>query len=75
MDAWCGTGSATFDPAPIAMPSSRQPRRPRHRLYLLGDRRHALTPGPLTWLFPGQDHVLVDESSDHELCGRCSGPL
>ena len=35
--------------------------------YLLGDRRHALTPGTQTWLFPGQDHVLVDESSDHEL--------
>jgi AraC-like DNA-binding protein len=35
--------------------------------YLLGDRRYALTPGTLTWLFPGQDHVLVDESSDHEL--------
>ena len=35
--------------------------------YLLGDRRYALTPATLTWLFPGQDHVLVDESSDHEL--------
>jgi AraC-like DNA-binding protein len=35
--------------------------------YLLGDRRYALTHGTLTWLFPGQDHVLVDESSDHEL--------
>jgi AraC-like DNA-binding protein len=35
--------------------------------YLLGDRRYALMPGTLTWLFPGQDHVLVDESSDHEL--------
>ena len=35
--------------------------------YLLGDRRCALTPGTLTWLFPAQDHVLVDESSDHEL--------
>jgi AraC-like DNA-binding protein len=35
--------------------------------YLLGDRRCALTPGTLTWLFPGQDHVLVDESPDHEL--------
>jgi AraC-like DNA-binding protein len=35
--------------------------------YLLGDRRYALTPGTLTWLFPGQDHVLVDESFDHEL--------
>jgi AraC-like DNA-binding protein len=35
--------------------------------YLLGDRRYALTPGTLTWLFPGQDHVLVEESGDHEL--------
>jgi AraC-like DNA-binding protein len=35
--------------------------------YLLGDRRYALMPGTLTWLFPGQDHVLVDESSDHVL--------
>jgi AraC-like DNA-binding protein len=35
--------------------------------YLLGDRRYALTPGTLTWLFPGQDHVLVEESADHEL--------
>ncbi|HKG62663.1 MAG TPA: AraC family transcriptional regulator [Solirubrobacteraceae bacterium] len=35
--------------------------------YLLGERRYDLTPGTLTWLFPGQDHVLVDESPDHEL--------
>ena len=35
--------------------------------YLLGDRRYALRSGTLTWLFPGQDHVLVDESADHEL--------
>jgi AraC-like DNA-binding protein len=35
--------------------------------YLLGDRRYALAPGTLTWLFPGQDHVLVDESADLEL--------
>jgi AraC-like DNA-binding protein len=35
--------------------------------YLLGERRYALTSGTLTWLFPGQDHVLVNESSDHEL--------
>ncbi len=35
--------------------------------YLLGERRIALTPGTLTWLFPGQDHVLVDESPDHVL--------
>src|SRR5918995_1783331 len=31
--------------------------------YLLGERRYALTPGTLTWLFPGQDHVLVDGSA------------
>jgi AraC-like DNA-binding protein len=35
--------------------------------YLLGERRYELTPGTLTWLLPGQDHVLVDESPDHEL--------
>jgi AraC-like DNA-binding protein len=35
--------------------------------YLLNERRYELTPGTLTWLFPGQNHVLVDESPDHEL--------
>jgi AraC-like ligand binding domain len=35
--------------------------------YLLGERRRELAQGTLTWLFPGQDHVLVDESDDHEL--------
>jgi AraC-like DNA-binding protein len=35
--------------------------------YLVGERRYELTPGTLTWLFPGQDHVLVEESADHEL--------
>src|SRR5204862_6390416 len=35
--------------------------------YLLAERRYELTPGTLTWLFPGQNHVLVDESPDHEL--------
>ena len=35
--------------------------------YLLGERRYELTPGTLAWLLPGQDHVLVDESADHEL--------
>ena len=35
--------------------------------YLLGERRYELTPGTVTWLFPGQDHVLVDESAEHEL--------
>lgn len=35
--------------------------------YVLGNGRFDLGAGTLTWLFPGQDHVLVDESSDHEL--------
>jgi AraC-like DNA-binding protein len=35
--------------------------------YLLGERRYELGPGTLTWLFPAQDHVLVDQSADHEL--------
>jgi AraC-like DNA-binding protein len=35
--------------------------------YLLGERRYQLTPGTLAWLFPGQDHLLVDQSDDHEL--------
>ena len=35
--------------------------------YLLGERRYQLTPGTLTWLFPGQEHLLVDQSADHEL--------
>jgi AraC-like DNA-binding protein len=35
--------------------------------YLLGERRYELAAGTLTWLFPGQEHVLVDESADHAL--------
>ena len=35
--------------------------------YLLGERRYELTPGTLTWLFPAQEHILVDQSADHEL--------
>ena len=35
--------------------------------YLLDERRYELAPDTLTWLFPGQDHVLVEESQDHEL--------
>jgi AraC-like DNA-binding protein len=35
--------------------------------YLLAERRYELARGMLTWLFPGQEHVLVDESSDHRL--------
>jgi AraC-like DNA-binding protein len=35
--------------------------------YLMADRRYDLTAGTLTWLFPDQEHVLVDESDDHAL--------
>jgi AraC-like DNA-binding protein len=35
--------------------------------YLLGERRYQLTAGTLTWLFPTQEHVLIDESADHAL--------
>jgi AraC-like DNA-binding protein len=35
--------------------------------YVLGDRRYEMSPGTLAWLFPGQDHVLLDESADHVL--------
>jgi AraC-like DNA-binding protein len=35
--------------------------------YLLGERRYHLHPGTLTWLFPEQSHVLVDQSADHDL--------
>jgi len=35
--------------------------------YVLGERRYELSPGSLVWLFPGQDHVLLDESADHVL--------
>lgn len=32
--------------------------------YLLGEQRHDLRPGTLMWLFPAQDHVLLDKSPD-----------
>jgi len=35
--------------------------------YLLDDRRYDLSAGTLTWLYPDQEHVLVDESTDHAL--------
>jgi AraC-like DNA-binding protein len=35
--------------------------------YLMNDRGYELTAGTLTWLFPDQEHVLVDESADHAL--------
>lgn len=33
--------------------------------YLLGDRRYDLTRDTLVWLFPGQDHILLEESEDY----------
>ena len=33
-------------------------------IYLLDDRRYALRPGALVWLFPEQDHILLHRSSD-----------
>ena len=33
--------------------------------YLLGDRRYDLSRGSLVWLFPDQDHILLDESADY----------
>jgi AraC-like DNA-binding protein len=35
--------------------------------YLVGARRYELTPGALTWLFPAQEHILINRSPDHEL--------
>lgn len=35
--------------------------------YLVGRRRYDLGPGGIAWLFPGQDHVLVDQSPDLRL--------
>ncbi len=32
--------------------------------YLMGDRRVQLRRGTMIWLFPGQDHVLIDQSPD-----------
>ncbi|BDI28217.1 hypothetical protein CCAX7_002680 [Capsulimonas corticalis] len=35
--------------------------------YLLGERRYELTRNSLVWLFPEQDHVLLDRSPDHAM--------
>jgi AraC-like DNA-binding protein len=32
--------------------------------YLMRDRRHDLSSGTLIWLFPDQEHLLIDESDD-----------
>ena len=33
--------------------------------YLLGERRYDLQRGTLIWLFPEQDHLLLEESHDY----------
>ncbi|QYM79044.1 AraC family transcriptional regulator [Horticoccus luteus] len=35
--------------------------------YLLDDRTYALTPGSMIWLFPGQNHLLLDKSPDYRM--------
>lgn len=35
--------------------------------YLLGNRRYEIRPGDLLWLFPAQEHVLVNSSKDFEM--------
>src|SRR5580704_16937972 len=35
--------------------------------YLIGERRYDLARGTLIWLFPEQDHVLLDESRDYAM--------
>lgn len=32
--------------------------------YLVGDRRYNLSPGTLIWLYPGEDHLLIDASPE-----------
>ena len=36
-------------------------------VYLLGDRRYDLTRNSLVWLFPDQDHILLDESANYAM--------
>ena len=35
--------------------------------YLVGDKRHNLEPGVQIWLFPTQEHLLIDSSPDFEM--------
>lgn len=35
--------------------------------YLFGDRRYELSAHDLVWLFPGQEHQLIDRSPDYEM--------
>ncbi len=35
--------------------------------FVVGEKRHSLRPGVLIWLFPAQQHVLIDSSADLEM--------
>jgi AraC-like DNA-binding protein len=36
-------------------------------VYLLGSRRHEIRRGDLLWLFPAQEHVLIEQTADFEM--------
>lgn len=38
-----------------------------HGVYLLGSRRYEIRRGDLLWLFPAQDHVLIEQSTDFRM--------
>ncbi len=38
-----------------------------HGTYLLGSRRYRIHRGDLLWLFPAQDHVLIEQSAEFEM--------
>ena len=42
--------------------------------YLVGERRYDLVRGTLIWLFPEQDHLLLDESRDYAMWIVVIGP-
>jgi AraC-like DNA-binding protein len=38
-----------------------------HGLYLLANRKYQIRRGDLLWLFPAQEHVLIEQSADFEM--------
>ena len=38
-----------------------------HGMYLLGNRRYEIRRGDLLWLFPSQEHVLIEQTSDFRM--------
>jgi len=38
-----------------------------HGLYLLANRKYQICRGDLLWLFPAQEHVLIEQSADFEM--------